>query len=108
MPYDVEDQGCDPMPDACGNDHRAQKLIDRQEKAQRGPDQKFSLGKVASRERNLIIACVAIAVLMNFDTGRYVLYPFQIFSTWVSPDSCMYRRQDLLIGNLWILHFKGA
>lgn len=81
--FDVEDQGCDPLPDACGNELRAQKLIDRQEDAKREPGENFNPGKVFRRERNLIVACFLIVVFMNFDTGRYILYPFQIFSTWV-------------------------
>ena len=36
-----------------------------------------------NRERYLFAAIFVLICLMNFSTGRYVLYPFKIFSTWV-------------------------
>ena len=104
MPIDVEDQGCDPLPDACGNDHRAQKLIDRQERAQWTPDQKLSLGKICSRERNLIIACVLIVVLMNF--AHFVLArDFESVDIMI-VHTCIYyvvldRQNAIFMSNKW-------
>jgi Peptidase M50B-like len=69
----------DCLPDACGNDVREEKLIERQ---QRG-DGRSLFERAIDRDRNLIIACAILIVLMNISTGRYVLYPFKIFSTWV-------------------------
>lgn len=60
------------LPDACGNDERQEKLLDRQQS-----------GALWDKERNLLIACGVLILLMNISTGRYVLYPFKIFSTWV-------------------------
>jgi len=60
------------LPDACGNDARQEKLLNRQES-----------GALWDKERNLLIACGVLILLMNISTGRYVLYPFKIFSTWV-------------------------
>ena len=54
------------LPDACGNDTRQEKLIDRQEN-----------GRIWDRERNLLIACAVLIVLMNISTGRYVLVSHQ-------------------------------
>ena len=68
---------CEP-PDACDNDTREMRLLSRQEKADKSSWERF-----LARDRHLIIACVALAVLMNLPDGRYVLYPFMIFSTWI-------------------------
>ncbi len=35
------------------------------------------------REGRLLLAAAALIVLMNVPYGRYVLYPFTIFSTWI-------------------------
>lgn len=59
------------LPDACGNDIREEKLLERQSQG------------IVYRERNLLIACAVLIVAMNISTGRYLLYPFMIFSTWV-------------------------
>lgn len=67
------------LPDACGNDEREAKLIKRQ----RRDDGRNFVERAIDRDRNLIIACVVLVLLMNISTGRYVLYPFMIFSTWV-------------------------
>jgi hypothetical protein len=67
------------LPDACGNEEHEQKLIERQ----RRDDDRNIFRRAIERDRNLIIACAILVVLMNISTGRYVLYPFMIFSTWV-------------------------
>jgi hypothetical protein len=67
------------LPDACGNEVHEQKLIERQ----RRDDNRNIFQRAIERDRNLIIACTVLIVLMNISTGRYVLYPFMIFSTWV-------------------------
>ncbi len=35
------------------------------------------------REGRLVLAAVVLVLLMNVPYGRYVLYPFTIFSTWI-------------------------
>jgi len=67
------------MPDACGNDIREERLLDRQVKDE---DQNW-ISYLVKRERNLLIGGAILIVLMNIETGRYVLYPFLILSTWV-------------------------
>jgi Peptidase M50B-like len=67
------------LPDACGNEEHSQKLVERQ----RRDDHRNMFQRAIDRDRNLIIACVVLVLLMNISTGRYVLYPFMIFSTWV-------------------------
>ena len=59
------------LPDACGNDLRQEKLLERQSQG------------LVYRERNLLVAAAILAVAMNISTGRYLLYPFMIFSTWI-------------------------
>jgi len=68
----VQDIDCShqALPDACGNEQRQEKLLDRQES-----------GTIFDKERNLLIACAILILLMNISTGQYVLYPFKIFST---------------------------
>lgn len=39
--------------------------------------------RLLEQDRNLIISCVILAVAMNFQEGRWLLYPFEIFSVWV-------------------------
>lgn len=85
----ADDQGeCGAMPDACGNVEREERLLERQ----RTKSQRFREGDMTnhsrfelfiSRERTLIIACLALCFLLNWSTGRYILYPFKIFSTWI-------------------------
>ena len=69
----------DAFPDACGNDIREERLIQRQTRQHTQPWILFFI----NRERYLFVAVLALMFLMNFSTGRYVLYPFKIFSTWV-------------------------
>jgi hypothetical protein len=71
------------LPDACTNDIREENLMDRQKKQKNELDNRNWLIRLVERERNLLIACVILVVCMNISTGRYVLYPFMIFSTWV-------------------------
>jgi Peptidase M50B-like len=71
------------LPDACTNDIREEKLMERQKKQKNEFDNRNWLHRLVERERNLLIACVILVVCMNISTGRYVLYPFMIFSTWV-------------------------
>jgi len=68
---------CEP-PDACTNDTRELRLLSRQDGTGKGAWQRFM-----DRERHLIIACAVIVLLMNFIEGRWILYPFMIFSTWI-------------------------
>ena len=70
---------CNPLPDACTNELHEDAVLNRQ---QQNDDRPY-IQRVIARDRNLIIACIALAILMNFTEGRYVLYPFKIFSTWV-------------------------
>lgn len=84
----IESPGCcestldyDQLPDACTNDFREQKLIERQSK--QPFDARNWIQRTLQRERNLIIASVIMVAAMNFSEGRYILYPFKIFSTWV-------------------------
>lgn len=72
------DSALDQMPDACTNDDREQQLIQRQQK-----DGRSWIRRFIDRERNLLIACTVLAVALNFTEGRYILYPFMIFSTWI-------------------------
>lgn len=67
------------LPDACGNDDRQENLL----AAQQRDDGRSRTERIMQRDKVLIIACVVMAVLMNFSTGKFVLYPFQLFSTWV-------------------------
>ena len=69
----------DAMPDACGNDIREEKLLQRQTRRQ----EQSWIVYFMNRERYLLIAGLILIFFMNTSTGRYVLYPFQIFSTWV-------------------------
>jgi hypothetical protein len=69
----------DCLPDACGIDERKEKLIERQCR----DDGRSFFERAIARDRNLMIACVILVVLMNISTGRYILYPFKIFSSWV-------------------------
>jgi hypothetical protein len=69
----------DQMPDACSNDDRQQRLIQRQQK----DDGRSAIRRFFDRERNLLLVCVLLVIAMNFSEGRYILYPFRIFSTWV-------------------------
>ncbi len=41
------------------------------------------MGDFLRREQRLLLAIAAVAVLMNVPVGRYALYPFLLFSTWV-------------------------
>ena len=70
---------CDHLPDACTNDIREEKLMQRQLKH----DGRSRLRRMLERDRNLIIACIVLVIAMNFEEGRYLLYPFRLFSTWV-------------------------
>lgn len=70
---------CHALPDACTNEIHEEAVINRQAK----DDNRSYIQRVVERDRNLIIACVILIVCMNFETGRYLLYPFKIFSTWV-------------------------
>jgi Peptidase M50B-like len=74
---DKKEQDC--LPDACGNPEREAALIERQ----RQDDGRNVIQRALSRDRNLLIACVILILLMNISTGRYLLYPFKIFSTWI-------------------------
>ena len=73
------DCASDALPDACGNDIREERLIQRQTRQHKQPWLLFFI----NRERYLFAAIFVLVCLMNFSTGRYVLYPFKIFSTWV-------------------------
>ena len=41
------------------------------------------MSRFAKREARLLLAAALLLVLMNVPYGRYVLYPFTIFSTWI-------------------------
>jgi hypothetical protein len=72
-------EGGDCLPDACVNYEHGNQLIERQRK----DNGRNFLERIVSRDRYLIISCIILIALMNVPTGRYVLYPFKIFSTWV-------------------------
>jgi hypothetical protein len=67
------------LPDACGNEARVESLIAVQQK----DDGRNRIVRVLQRDRNLIFACLVMLVLMNFQIGRYLLYPFLLFATWI-------------------------
>jgi hypothetical protein len=67
------------LPDACGNDLREESLLTVQQK----DDGRSRIQRVFQRDKILLGACVIMIILMNFDTGRYLLYPFKLFATWV-------------------------
>ena len=67
------------LPDACGDKLHKEKLIAAQQKDnRRNIAQSF-----VEREKYLITAAIVFVFLMNFETGCYVLYPFELFMTWV-------------------------
>jgi hypothetical protein len=74
---------CQALPDACTNEVREERLIERQQRKKDENDNRLWVHRFVERERNLLIACVVLVVLLNFTEGRYILYPFKIFSTWV-------------------------
>ncbi|KAL3923755.1 MAG: hypothetical protein SGILL_001467 [Bacillariaceae sp.] len=74
---------CTALPDACTNEVREEKLIQRQQKKMGENDTRNWLHRFVERERNLLIACVVLVVCLNLKYARYILYPFMIFSTWV-------------------------
>ena len=67
------------LPDACENDSREESLLAIQQR----DDGRSWIVRMLHRDRNLAGACAFMLVLMNIDTGRYVLYPFLLFATWV-------------------------
>jgi hypothetical protein len=67
------------LPDACENESREESLLS----AQNRDDGRHWIIQILYRDRIIIGACLVLAILMNFDTGRYVLYPFLLFATWV-------------------------
>mmetsp|Transcript_18463 Transcript_18463/g.26051 ORF Transcript_18463/g.26051 Transcript_18463/m.26051 type:complete len:318 (+) Transcript_18463:118-1071(+) len=69
--------GCDP-PDVCREDDLGNKFIPPPP----NPNQS-RFERIWQRDQTLIRACVALIILMNISTGRYVLYPFAIFATWI-------------------------
>ena len=101
------------LPDACTNELHEENLLKRQQRkpkknkqndnilagtANGGDDQYYRMNDPAitdnidnrhpvrrfvERERNLLIACLVLVFALNVSTGRYVLYPFMIISTWV-------------------------
>jgi hypothetical protein len=74
---------CQQLPDACTNEIREERLIERQQRRKDEHDNRIWIHRFVERERNLIIACAILIVCLNFTEGRYILYPFKIFSTWV-------------------------
>uniref|UniRef100_A0A7S2ES01 Uncharacterized protein n=1 Tax=Trieres chinensis TaxID=1514140 RepID=A0A7S2ES01_TRICV len=47
------------------------------------PERTSRLEKLIEREQLLLKSLVVLVILMNFPFGRFVLYPFMLFSTWV-------------------------
>ena len=47
------------------------------------PERASRFREVSEREQSLVRAIVVLVFLMNIPYGRYLLYPFMIFSTWV-------------------------
>jgi Peptidase M50B-like len=74
----VDTNETDCLPDACGNDEREAALLARQRR-----DDLPLVQRLVARDRNLLVACLVLVVLFNISTGKYLLYPFKIFSTWV-------------------------
>lgn len=90
------------VPDACTNEIREENLIKRQQRKTSSTngdngdyyyqmnsnkdnalDNRNPIQRFVERERNLLIACLVLVVATNISTGRYMLYPFMILSTWV-------------------------
>jgi hypothetical protein len=69
----------DCMPDACGNELRQDKLMRQQDRH----DDRPWWQRAFERDKKLLGACLILVILLNINTGRYVLYPFRIFSTWI-------------------------
>ena len=55
------------------------------------------------RDQHVIIAIIVLVGLLNFQEGRYILYPFTIFSTWVH-ELCHGITAVLLGGQIVSLH----
>eukprot|EP00548_Thalassiothrix_antarctica_P008533 CAMPEP_0194141082 /NCGR_PEP_ID=MMETSP0152-20130528/10561_1 /TAXON_ID=1049557 /ORGANISM="Thalassiothrix antarctica, Strain L6-D1" /LENGTH=440 /DNA_ID=CAMNT_0038839599 /DNA_START=21 /DNA_END=1343 /DNA_ORIENTATION=+ len=73
--------GCELVgPDACGNDMREEKLLEAQKRDDEGRN---FVTRFIQREKFLLIASVVFIILLNLETGRFVLYPFELFTTWV-------------------------
>eukprot|EP00934_Nitzschia_sp_Nitz4_P001083 Nitzschia sp. Nitz4//scaffold37_size175936//158670//159656//NITZ4_002067-RA/size175936-processed-gene-0.234-mRNA-1//-1//CDS//3329549851//1083//frame0 len=70
---------CAALPDACTNEIREERLIQRQDV----DDDRTWIRRLCERDRNLVIACIILVICLNWTTGWYLLYPFRIFSTWV-------------------------
>ena len=42
-----------------------------------------TIGELFAREKRLLRAILLIVILLNAPVGKYILYPFVIFSTWI-------------------------
>jgi hypothetical protein len=71
--------GCDHLPDACATEFTRE---DRHLEHRRNKDGSW-WQRVMERDKPLLRAIVVLVLCLNFSTGRYILYPFTIFSTWV-------------------------
>ena len=80
------------LPDACGNDLREESLLAVQQKN----DGRSWAQRFFERDKILLGACLVMIILMNFTAGKYILYPFHLFSTWVHEMS--HGTAALLIG----------
>lgn len=70
------------------NDEALEPPITKQNPCRKCFNYRFSyriptLRDVLERDRRLLRAILAIVILLNAPIGRYILYPFVIFSTWI-------------------------
>lgn len=92
------------LPDACGNEERNEKLLTVQMK----DDGRSRVERALQRDKILLGGAVVLLILMNFQTGRYVLYPFKIFATYVH-ELCHGTAAILMGGRIGYLHiFKDG
>jgi hypothetical protein len=72
---------CGP-PEVCAEDTRQEHLLVL-EKRNHKDENVHSIQHVLRRDISLVRATIVLVILMNIPYGRYVLYPFTIFSTWI-------------------------
>ena len=64
------------LPDACSNKLHKEKLVGTQQK----DDGQNMAQSFVEQEKYLIIATIVFVLLINFETGCYVLYPSKLFT----------------------------
>jgi hypothetical protein len=85
------------LPDACSHDSTREEPLFT-------PKKHASLWQqLYERDRPLLRSILVLIVLMNFQYGRFLLYPFMIFSTWVH-EMCHGMAAVLVGGQIASLH----